>query len=238
MSDSQQLAEVFAGIARELQAESGPEKTREHVTRAAVKTVPGCGHAAISLVRRRGPIETVAATDEVPELVDLVQYETGEGPCVDAIAEHEVFWIDDLAAEERWPKFSTRAVEETGVRSMLAFRLFVDQDTVGALNLYSREVGAFSDDARGIGAILAAHAAIAMFAAREKEHAEQLEEALCSNRRIGMAMGVLMAQGHLTEDQAISLLRRASQYLNIKLREIAEQVVETGALPDTPSTHP
>lgn len=229
---------MFAGIARELQAESGLEQTREHVTRAAVKTVPGCDHAAISLVRRQGSIKTVAATDDVPERVNLVQYETGEGPCVDAIAEHKVFWIDDLAAEERWPKFSTRAVAETGVRSMLVFQLFVDQDTIGALNLYSREVGAFSDDARGVGAILAAHAAIALFAAREKEHAKQLEQALHSNRRIGMAMGVLMARGHLTEDQAFGLLQRASQYLNIKLREIAEQIVETGELSDPRSPHP
>jgi transcriptional regulator with GAF, ATPase, and Fis domain len=232
----QRLAEIFATIARELQAESGPEKTHERITRAAVDLVDGCDHAAISLVKRRRAIQTIAATDDVPERVDEIQYEVREGPCLEAIDEHDIFLIADLAEETRWPRFSHRAVKETGVRSMLAFQLIVADDTMGALNLYSRKVGAFDEQARGVGAILAAHAAIAMAAAQEKQHAGDLEDALQSNRRIGMAMGVLMARGHLGEDEAFALLRRASQFLNVKLRDIAERVVETGELPRTPTS--
>jgi transcriptional regulator with GAF, ATPase, and Fis domain len=227
----QHLAEAFATIARELQAESGPEKTHEKITRAAVDIVEGCDHASISLIRWRRAITSVAATDEMPERVDRIQYEVQEGPCLESIAEHEIYLIDDLRTENRWSRFSRRAAEETGIRSMLTFQLFVEQDTMGALNLYSRQVGAFDDHARAVGAILAAHAAVAMAAAREHEHSEQLEHALQSNRRIGMAMGILMARAHLSEQEAFELLRRTSQYLNIKLREIAERVVETGELP-------
>ena len=82
-----------------------------------------------------------------------------------------------------------------------------------------------------VGAILAAHAALAMAAADDKEHLEDIEKALASNRTIGMAIGVLMARGHVTEEEAFGQLRRASQDLNVKLRVIAEQVVETGHLP-------
>ena len=149
----------------------------------------------------------MAATDEVPPRVDAIQYETGQGPCLQAMAEHAAYLIDDLGADERWPAFSRRAAEETGVRSMLSFRLFVEEDTIGALNLYSRHPAAFDDHDCAVVTVLAAHAAIAMSAAREQERAEQLEDALRSSREIGMAMGVLMGRTGATEDEAFALLR-------------------------------
>lgn len=236
MAHDDGLAEAFALLARELHAESGPEKTHDRVTRAAVEVVDGCDHAAISLIHRRGRIDTVAATGEIPSRVDQIQYATQQGPCLDAIVEHDVYRIDDLAAESRWPDFSRRAFDETGVRSMLAFRLFLAEDTMGALNLYSVHVDAFTERSHVVGALLAAHAAVAMDAAQEKQHAEHLDNALLSNRRIGVAMGILMARGLVTEDQAFDLLRRASQYLNIKLRDIADTVIATGELPGPDTT--
>jgi hypothetical protein len=93
----------------------------------------------------------------------------------------------------------------------------VQGDTIGALNLYSRHSAAFDEYDRAVGAVLAAHAAIAMSAAHEHERAEQMEDALRSNREIGMAIGVLMGRGGMTQDDAFTLLRRASQHLNRKL---------------------
>ncbi len=55
------------------------------ITVAAVETVSGCDHAGITIVRRHGGVSTPAATDEVPEAVDAIQYEAGEGPCLEAI---------------------------------------------------------------------------------------------------------------------------------------------------------
>ena len=226
------LAEAFAGIARQLQAETDPVRTQERVTRAAVATIDGCDHASISLIRREGVIETVASTDDVPDRADAIQYDTGEGPCLNAMSEHETYLIVDLATDERWPAFSRRAYRETGARSMLSFRLFVQGDTIGALNLYSRRPGAFDEHGRIVGTVLAAYAAIALSAAQEHRRADGLQDALGSSREIGMAIGVLMGRGVVTEDQAFAQLRRASQYLNIKLRDVAAQVVETGRLPD------
>jgi transcriptional regulator with GAF, ATPase, and Fis domain len=229
------LAEVFADIARQLQAEDTPEKVQERVSRAAVDTVDGCDHAAISVVHRRGAIETVGATDDVPHQVDAIQYEVGQGPCINAIAEHEVFLIDDLADDERWPPFSHRAAEETGVRSMLSFRLFLEDDVLGALNLYSRKVQAFDEHACAVGTVLAAHAAIAMQSAREHERADQLDRARLTSREIGTAVGVIMARSQMTQEEAFEVLRRASQHLNRKLRDVAAEVVETGQLPERPA---
>ncbi len=198
---------------------------------AAVHTVPGCNHAGVSLVHRQGRIDTTAASDDVASAVDAIQYEVGQGPCLEAIREHESYLISDLTRESRWPPFSRRAVEETIIRSMLAFRLFVGDDALGALNLYSREPGAFDEDSRAVAAILAAHVAVAISTARDRERAAHLERAVESNREIGMAMGVVMASGLQTREQAFDVLRRASQRLNVKLRDVASAVVETGELP-------
>jgi GAF domain-containing protein len=225
------LAEAFADIARRLHGESSPNKVHDRIGRAAVHTVGGCDHAAISLVYRHRAIDTVGATDDVPNQVDAIQYEVGQGPCLNAIAEHEVFMIDDLATDERWPLFSRRAAEDTGVRSMLSFRLFLEEDVLGALNLYSRKVQAFDEQGYAVGTVLATHAAIAMRGAQERDRGDQLEQALASNREIGMAMGLLMARGLMTQDQAFAVLRRASQHLNRRLYEVAAELVETGRLP-------
>ena len=97
--------------------------------------------------------------DDVPAQVAAIQYEVGEGPCLDAIREHDVFQTDNLANDARWPDFARRAAEETGVASVLAFRLFIEADRMGAFNLFSRDTAAFDAEDRAVGSIFAAHAA-------------------------------------------------------------------------------
>jgi hypothetical protein len=228
------LAGQFAAVARALASEPNVEATLQRVVEIARLIVPGCHHAGITVLRRGRP-ETPAATDEVSAEVDKVQYETGEGPCLSAILEQVTFRTGDLAAEDRWPKFSRPAVQRTGVRSVLAYRLFTEADTLGALNLYSREADAFDDDAVAICTILAAHAALALARARDREQISGLEQAVASNRAIGMAIGILMAIRRVGPDEAFDLLRTVSQRTNRKLREIADEVVHTGQLPEVPA---
>lgn len=225
------LSEVFADIARQLEAGKEPAEVLRRITASAVAVVPGCDHAAVSIVERDGRIETRAATDDVPRLVDTIQYETGQGPCLETIRQHEASVIHELLRNCRWPEFSRRAAELTGVSSMLSFRLFVEQGTIGALSLYSRRRHAFNEHSRAVGAVLAAHAAVAIVGSQQRERAENLETALRSSREIGIAIGILMARGLTTREHAFDLLREASQHLNIKLRDLASAVADTGELP-------
>jgi hypothetical protein len=225
-----ELAAQFAGVARALHAEPTIERILARVCELAVSIVDGCDHAGITVVSRGRP-ETVAASDAVPEKVDALQYQTRQGPCLEAIIEHRTFRSHDLATEHRWPQFAKRAAGSTGVRSMLAYRLFTDQDTLGALNLYAKEPKAFRDEVLPIGAVFAAHAAMAFAAAREKEQIEHLEQAVASNRAIGAAIGILMVTRRLDNDAAFELLRSTSQTTNRKLRDLADLVVRTGDLP-------
>lgn len=225
-ADENTVAEEFAEVARQLQQESTPTETWQRIVALTVQHMPTCESAAISLVYPGGRIDTPAATDEAARAVDRIQYEAGQGPCLDAIREHESFLTADLAQEERWPQFASRAARETGIHSMLGFRLFVQEDTLGALNLYSRQIGAFDDSDRAIGALFAAHAALAMSNAEERHTREGLEVALEGNRVIGLAIGMLMEQRQTDRDTAFTILSNASQRANLKLRELAERLVD------------
>lgn len=216
--------QTFADIARALLAEHDVQQTLQKIVELAVETIDGCDHAGISFVQGKTFI-TPAATDDVPRAVDTIQYEADEGPCLDAIREHEVFQTGDLSRETRWPRFAHRAQSETGVTSMLSFRLFVEADTLGALNLYSTSEDAFDETALSVGSVFAAHAAVGLSSAM---HDEQMDEALASRDIIGQAKGIIMAREGVNADQAFDMLRRASQRLNVKLRRLAEDVAEGG----------
>jgi transcriptional regulator with GAF, ATPase, and Fis domain len=219
--------EIFAEVARSLLAQDDVQQTLQRIVELAVETIDGCDHAGVSFLKgRKG--STPAASDDVPLRVDAIQYETDEEPCLDAIRKHEVFRTGDLGQETRWPEFASRAQRETGVTSMLCFRLFVEGDTLGALNLYSKAPDAFDDAALGVGSVFAAHAAVALSTSL---HDEQMEEALQSRDLIGQAKGMIMAREGVDADKAFDILRRASQRLNVKLRDVAAGVVERRSAP-------
>ncbi|MBW0100857.1 GAF and ANTAR domain-containing protein [Pseudonocardia sp. KRD291] len=230
VSEPEYLADAFAAVAREMQAATCPEETRLVVTRRAVEMVPGCTYAGITLVQRRGSLTSVAPTSEVADRIHAIQNELGEGPCLSSIHDHIVYTVDDLRQDERWPRFARRVAAELPVASMLAFRLFTSEETTGALDLYSDTPAAFDAHSRAIGTVLAAHAAIAMVAARERENADNLEAALHNSRQIGIAIGILMRSESLTQDQAFDFLVNVSQRLNRKLRTVAGVIVEAGGV--------
>ena len=217
-------AETFAEVARALVAQEDVQHTLQKIVDLAVETLDGCDHAGVSFLKQ-GEVSTPVASDGVSPAVDAIQYETGEGPCLDAIRQHQIFRTGDLSTERRWPRFSERAQRETGITSMVCFRLFINGDTLGALNLYSKAVDAFDDKATVRGSVFAAHAAIALANAL---HDEQMEEALQSRDVIGQAKGILMAQQGVDADRAFDMLRRASQRLNVKLRDLATDVAASG----------
>ena len=213
-------------MARALLAQDDVQHTLQKIVDLAVETIDACDHAGISYLKgSKGT--TPAASGDIPRQVDAIQYETGEGPCLDAIRDHEIFETGDLGNETRWPNFAVQAQRATGVTSMMSFRLFVGADTLGALNLYSKAADAFDEESRKVGLVFAAHAAMALSTAL---HDEQMDEALQSRDLIGQAKGILMARQGVTADQAFDMLRRGSQRLNIKLRELAQRVTEGEAM--------
>src|SRR5215207_3719739 len=221
-----ELAEKLSELARSMQDEKSLEHTLDAIAHAAAETVPGADNASITAVARRREVQTAAATGPLPRSVDQAQYETGQGPCLDSLYQQQSVRLPDMANEQRWPDFAARA-SSLGVGSMLAVQLFVEGDNLGALNLHSRQLDAFGDESEQVALMFAAHAAVAFAGAKAEE---QMQRAVNSRDLIGQAKGILIERYKITSHEAFRLLVVASQSTNIKLYDVAEYLVRTGAL--------
>lgn len=225
MTEGQHLAVEFAELAERLQG-SDFELTLTEVLKAAMTAV-NADLGGVMLVRK-GKAESAAVSDDLVTRADELQYEAGDGPCLEAIDERETFIIEDTRTDTRWPQWSA-AVAEIGIRSVLSIRLQTASGTLGALNLYAMEPGRYSRDDAVVGTILATHASVAL--AADKERAE-LKRAIDGRHMIGMAQGILMERFKLDTDQAFAVLRRYSQDRNVKLRDVAMTLVDSRSLPN------
>jgi GAF domain-containing protein len=229
------LAAASSDLARSLQSVHGDvEATLQTITSRVLAGVAGTEHAGITLVTDTGTLESRAATGPLPEKLDALQGEVGEGPCLQALWAQQTVRVDDLATDGRWPGFTARAVE-AGVGSMLCFQLFVRGRNLGALNLYAGRPHAFGQDSEVVGLVFATHAAVALSAAQE---IEQLRTAMDSHTVVGQATGILMERHRLSAEEAFAVLSRASQDSNTRLREVARRVVVTGSFPGAGAAAP
>ena len=228
------LSRSVTETARTLFTAGSVTETLASVVDLAVATIDGCDYAGLFLLNG-DVLTTPVRTDTVVGDIDALQRQADEGPCLDAIAHGSVFYAEDLTSDLRWPHFALSAAD-AGIRSVLALPVTADARR-GALNLYARFPIAFGVVDRAKAAILAALASLALSAALSQENQERRElnfqAALSSRATIGEAMGILMERERISADQAFGILRRASQHLNIKLREVAQNLVDTGEDPQT-----
>ena len=228
MAKVESLPRRIAELARSLQAEEGSGETMDLAVTLAVEVVDGAEDAAISLVHRGRIVETPASTGERGFQADRIQQELGEGPCLTAIREEEVVSCPDLAAEKRWGAWGPRTAEEAGIGSMLSFRMFTQKERLGALSLYATRPHAFTGADVESGLSFAAHTAIAIKVARQEEH---MDLALDSRSLIGQATGIVMDRYDIDAVRAFAVLKRISQQSNVKLHEIAVELIRTRHLP-------
>ncbi|MFC9833326.1 GAF and ANTAR domain-containing protein [Rhodococcus sp. NPDC127530] len=211
-------------VARDLGAEHASiHGTLELIIRAAIEIVPGAEHAGITLVTRGSSPESRAATSELPKAIDDLQHRLGDGPCIQAIWEHETVLVPDMEHETRWQRFAPAAAA-AGARSMLAFQLYATEQTMGALNLHSTRAHAFDDAAVSVGGSLATHAAIALIASLREQ---QLRDAIASRDVIGQAKGMLMERYSIDTERAFAILKAQSQNTNEPLHDVARKMVES-----------
>jgi small nuclear ribonucleoprotein (snRNP)-like protein len=227
------LESDFSQVAIELFGSGTVEGTLQRIVDVAQRTVEGCDAAGIFVVDG-GRATTAAASDALAVEVDELQIAADEGPCLDAAVGGATFYAADLVDEPRWRTFAPAGVE-AGVRSVLAYSLSATR--LSALNLYARLPAAFGATDRAQGQLFATLARLALDSAEERaaddKRAGNLTEALRTRELIGQAQGILMERERITADQAFDMLRRASQHMNIKLRDVAETLVETGESPPT-----
>jgi len=233
MLDLTALHQALAGVV--LGGRGLPEVLTD-ITVIARREIPGSEASSITLIRREIPF-TAAFDGQMAMDADELQYQRGYGPCVDAGRAGQLFIVDDMREEQRWPDYA-RHVAEQGVRSSLSVPLPFQGVTIGALNNYSTSPGAFGEADVAVGQEVAAWVALAVgnadMVARTVEELADMRAAMASRAVIEQAKGILMERRKLTEDRAFAELTRASQNTNIKLRDVAEELVLTGALPEQP----
>lgn len=215
----------LAALARELYEHgerSGEPTLLSSVTDSAVDYVHAADYAGITLVEN-GSLTSVAPTDPVAARLDELQHELRQGPCLEAAWADQKVLVDDLADDDRWPRFTRRVLDETPVRSVLAFQLYRGDTAMGALNLYASTPHAFSSDDQETALAVATHASLALHSTRR---GDQFTSALASRDIIGQAKGIVMERFDVDAVAAWELIRKLSQDTNIRVADVARQLVE------------
>jgi GAF domain-containing protein len=224
-------ASFFAQVSQDLMHIGEETPTLQSVVDRAVEVVPACDWASVTLRRRRNRTETVAASSEMARQADELQYDLGEGPCLEAAITGEPRLSNHLDTSEDWPRWGPKAAQ-TGVHALLGIQLSTTDEVLGALNLYAGTAGAFTRDDIDVAEVYATHATNALTAARMSSG---LRTALHTRHMIGVAQGILMQLYQLSMEQSFELLRRYSSHSNTKLGDVAEYVVQHGELPESRS---
>jgi GAF domain-containing protein len=211
-------------ISRRLRAALTPgdlDHTLGEITAAAVDVLPDVQYASITVKHADGRLETAAPTDRLICDVDAKQYQLQQGPCYEAAVDAVHVTAPRLATDSRWPEYAAAAVS-AGIQAQAGIRLFDAKASNGALNLYSQREGAFAD-LDGLHELFSHQAGMAIDFAR---HIDQLQQAIETRQLIGEAVGVVMERFQLDDARAFGFLTRLSQNENIKLKVVAEQLVD------------
>lgn len=229
VTDADDLAFALVELSELLIDQEPLDDVLQRVADLAAGAVPGCTAAGVTLLQD-DRWTTAAHSDPLVLDIDQQQYDAGDGPCLDAVRRRTINRVDVERAAQRWPEFAARA-RARGIRSFLAAPLVAGGSAVGALNLYSRHPDAFDPLDDVLVALFCGQASIALSNARLYAAAtnlnQQLREAIESRAIIEQAKGMLMARHDVGAEEAFEQLRRWSQQRNVKLREVAAEVVAT-----------
>ena len=228
---------AFEQLGRIALAEHTMESVLQLVCQLTTEVMPGDVAASISVISGER-METPVFAGQLALDLDERQYRQGDGPCLQAAKTGQPVEVSDTRTDGRWPGYLSVAADK-GCLSSLSVPLPMDETLRGALNVYGRRAEAFDDDARDQGRRFAGYAAVAVANMQAYQdavrHGEHLQTALQSRAVIDQAKGILMERYKLSADQAFQMMATLSMETNIKVREIAERVVQTGEVGSRPS---
>ncbi|MER7332651.1 MULTISPECIES: GAF and ANTAR domain-containing protein [unclassified Micromonospora] len=199
------------------------------IARDAVDGVSWCGFTAL----RAGEPAGVAASDA--RLAGLDDLRHGpDSPAMDAIRRREMILSEHLGREPRWPAWTPHA-RELGVHGVISAPVDVDEQVIGAINLYAGAADLLTPGHQLTAMLLAEHAGLLLAAvrdrARQAARAGELDSSLLGDGVVGQAIGVIMTQRGCPADEALDVLRSAASSLDIPLREVADRLVTTVSRP-------
>ncbi len=196
---------------------------------SAADNIPGVDFVSITVHEADHTLYTAAATDPLAERADALQYELREGPCYAAVTDERFVLVNDMPAAAEFPRYAPRAVD-LGVGAHAAIQL-VDGRRRAGLNMYARTAGSFDPATVQFAELFAGQAGAILGYA---EQVEQLSNAVQTRTDIGTAVGILMERYGVNRHQAFAFLTRNSQDRNIKVRVLAQHVIDDTLAPPVP----
>jgi GAF domain-containing protein len=226
------LASSIAGLAG-LTVETGRiEHALEHVVGETdrIFAVDGAG---LLLLAEGDVLRYVAASDERGRLMETLQEQMGEGPCLDAFEDSHPTLAADLGTDARWPSFGPLASKQ-GIHAVLGVPVTLNESPVGTLNVYSSEEHDWDDGEieaiQAFSRIVASVLRGAIDAHVQGELTLQLQYALDRRIVIEQAKGILMEREGLPAEAAFERIRRHARSSRERVAEVARRVVEGEAL--------
>lgn len=225
---SERVAQIFVEFADTLVEEFDVVEFLQMVALRAAELVDH-SDAGILIADKHGVLQFMAASDERTELLELFQVQSQQGPCEDCFRLGiPVINADLRSANDRWPIFAPRAVA-AGFRSVHAFPMRLRQEVIGALNLFSTDVGILEPADIRLVQALADVATIGLLQERAIRRgevlSEQLQGALNSRIIIEQAKGALAQIHGCSVDEAFTKLRTYCRANNLLLSTVANGVV-------------
>jgi len=228
MAREQRLAEVFVELADTLVEEFDLVDFLQTLTERAVELIDA-DSAGLMLDDQRGQLKVVAYTDEPTRILELLELQNDEGPCLDCFATGtQLANIDLGAAQDRWPRFAAAATG-AGYAVAHAVPMRLRRQVIGALNLFAHARTPLPDGELAVVQGLADIATIGLLHERAVRDqvvlAEQLQTALQSRILIEQSKGVLSARAGLDVSGAFQLMRTYARRTGQSLTTVAEEIV-------------
>ena len=228
MAREQRLAEVFVELADTLVEEFDLVDFLQTLTERAVELVDA-DSAGLMLDDQRGQLRVVAYTDEPTRILELLELQNDEGPCLECFATGgQLANIELRSARDRWPRFAPAAAE-AGFAVVHAVPMRLRRQVIGALNLFARSGARLPEEQLAVVQGLADVATIGLLHERAVRDqvvlAEQLQTALHSRILIEQAKGVLSARAAVDVATAFRMMRGYARRTGATLTTVADQVV-------------
>lgn len=229
MNGSTRLAQVFVELADTMVEEFDIVELLQILTERCVELL-GVDAAGLMLADQRGTLQLMASTVEEARSLELFELQIDEGPCMECFATGRAITNVALAqAHERWPTFTTEAVG-AGFQTTHALPMRLRSQVIGALNLFTHDEVALSQEELSVGQALADVATIGLLHERNLREqtllSEQLQGALQTRVLIEQAKGVLAARTEVTVAEAFVRMRTHARRTGVTLTSVASGIVD------------
>jgi GAF domain/ANTAR domain len=221
---AERLDTAIADCLRGRRARQNLHEVLSDITMLAVGLLPQVDHAGVTVVEEGDVIRSLAATDGHPLVLDNIQRDCGEGPCLDSAVGRRGHRVDDLARERRWPVFAERAMTATPVRSLLSLPATRDGHAYAALNLFADRPHVFDERLQPAAAVIARHVTDLVTAFGRPRSLRR-----CRSDVISSAISLLMTRLNIDGAQAFALLVHISKNEHESIEAVAQQLVESAA---------